>query len=211
MTNETIFTIGHSTHPIETFLTLLQASEITCVIDVRSTPYSQMAPQFNKPILQSSLRQQGMLYTHFKEEFGARHTQASFLDNDGRVDFDKVRASDPFRHGIERLQKALEMGYRVALMCSEGNPFDCHRFALITYQLVHEGLNVAHILSDGQIIPNENLEEQLLTKYAKKLPVTTLFETVTRNMQLEVAYRLRGRAVAYRAGQSQDGEQEQND
>lgn len=196
--NSTVFTIGHSTHSIDAFLALLRKSEITCVIDVRSVPYSQMAPQFNKPILQSSLREQDILYTHFKEEFGARHTEVSFLDGEGRVDFDKVRASVSFRHGIERLHKALGMGYRAALMCSEGNPFDCHRFALISYQLVREGLSVVHILSDRQIILNEELEAQLLIKYAKKLPVTTLFETVTRDMQLEVAYRLRGRAVAYR-------------
>jgi hypothetical protein len=84
-------------------------------------------------------------------------------------------------------------------MCSEANPFDCHRFSLISYQLVKEGVRVNHILEDGDFVGNSELEDQLLEKYYKKLPQSTLFETVTKEMQLEVAYRLRSKYVAYSA------------
>jgi uncharacterized protein (DUF488 family) len=100
---------------------------------------------------------------------------------------------------VQRLEKALELGYRVALMCSEANPFDCHRFSMISYQLVKEDLQVHHILQDGKLVDNNELEEWLLKKYYRKLPQSTLFETVTREMQIEAAYRLRGKDIAFSA------------
>jgi hypothetical protein len=81
-------------------------------------------------------------------------------------------------------------------MCSEREALDCHRFSMISYQLVKEGLTVNHILPD-RVVENSDLEDELLQKYAKKLPQTNLFETVTREMQLELAYRLRGKEVAF--------------
>lgn len=193
----TIYTIGHSTHSIETFLALLRAHGVTCIIDVRSQPYSGMAPHFNKSTIQTTLKREGVLYAHFKEEFGARHTDPTLLDTEGRVDFDKVRETAAFKRGIERLQNAIELGYRVALMCSEANPFDCHRFVMVSYQLAKEGMEVRHILGDGQVLPNEELEIKLLEKYAKKLPQSTLFETVTDEMRRDAAYRLRNKAVGF--------------
>ncbi len=199
MSKKIIFTIGHSTHALEHLLALLNAQGITCVIDVRSTPYSRIAPQFNKDTLLSTLKQNEIVYAHFEQEFGARHTKPSLLDADGKVDFDKVRASAEFARGVQRLETALEQGYNLALMCSEANPFDCHRFALISYQLIQENFQVNHILQDGRLVTNDELEEWLLKKYHRKLPQTTLFETVTREMQIEAAYRLRGKEIAFAA------------
>jgi hypothetical protein len=158
-----------------------------------------MAPQFNKDALSSALGDHNILYTHFAEEFGARHTKPSLLDENGKVDFEKVRETEKFKQGIQRLKKGLELGYKIALMCSEAEPFDCHRFSMISYQLVKEGLQVKHILKDGSVVDNSELENQLLEKYQKKLPQSTLFETVTREMQIEAAYQLRSKAVAFSA------------
>ena len=137
------------------------------------------------------------MYTHFEKEFGARHTNPPLLDKDRKVDFDKVRASAEFKQGIHRLKKGLDLGYTIALMCSEANPFDCHRFSLISYQLIKEGGQVCHILKNGDLKENEKLEEELINKYNKKLPQTDLFETVTRVEQIERAYRLRGKDIAF--------------
>lgn len=197
MTPYSVYTIGHSTHTLETFLGLLATHAITCVIDVRSQPFSGRQPQFNQPALAAALKEKGILYAHFKEEFGARHTDLALLDAQGRVDFDKVRAAPAFRQGVERLRKAIELGYRPTLLCSEANPLDCHRFSMVSYQLVKENFTVQHILNDGSLLNNYDLESQLLQKYARKLPQSTLFETVTPEQQLEFAYRLRGQAVAY--------------
>ncbi len=199
MPDKTIFTVGHSTHSLEHFLGLLDKLRINCVVDVRSSPYSRIAPQFNKDLLNSTLKSNNIIYMHFEKEFGARHTRPSLLNEEGKVDFAKVRESEPFKQGVQRLKNGLDLGYKVTLMCSEGNPFDCHRFSMISYQLVKEGLQIKHILQNGDCVENSELEEQLLEKYHKKLPQSTLFETVTREMQIETAYALRGKDVAYSA------------
>lgn len=199
MSGRIIFTIGHSTHNIAHFIALLTQHHVDCVIDVRSTPYSRIAPQFNQDPLSLILKNNEILYVHFEKEFGARHTRPSLLDEDGKVDFDKVRESAEFKDGVQRLEKALELGYTVALMCSEADPFDCHRFSMISYQLVKEGLQVCHILQDGGLVDNNELEKLLLQKYHRKIPQSTLFESVTREMQIEAAYRLRGKDVAFSA------------
>jgi uncharacterized protein (DUF488 family) len=160
-------------------------------------PFSQYSPHFNMDALQSTLDENQILYVHFGKEFGARLTKPSLLDDDGKVDFDKVRQTPDFLGGIQRLKDAIQQGYEVALLCSEGDPLDCHRFSMISYQLSKEGFNIVHILSDGMTITNEELERRMLEKYSSKLPVSTLFETVTPEMQLEAAYRLLGKKVAY--------------
>ena len=197
MPNQKVFTIGHSTHDIDDFIGLLKKHEVNCLIDVRSQPYSRIAPQFNKDRLNSVLKSYNILYAHFEKEFGARHTKPSLLDEDNKVDFDKVREGAEFKQGIQRLRKALNLEYTIALMCSEANPFDCHRFSMISYQLIREDLEVSHILRDGNLRENNDLEKQLLEKYNKKLPQNTLFETVTEERQIEKAYRLRGKDIAF--------------
>lgn len=215
MPDKTLFTIGHSTHKIEYFISLLNKFSINCVIDVRSSPYSRMVPQYNKSSLNSILREHSIVYMHFEKEFGARHTKPSLLDEDGNVDFDKVRETTEFKQGVERLKNGLELGYKIALMCSEANPFDCHRFTMISYQLVKEGMHITHILQNGSPVDNSELEDWLLKKYYKKLqPQSSFFEEVTRDTQIELAYRLRAKDIAYSAlkafpeenGSLEDGE-----
>ena len=207
MPNQRVFTIGHSTHGIDDFIGLLKKHKIDCLIDVRSQPYSRIAPQFNKERLSSSLKSDEILYAHFEKEFGARYTKPSLFDEDNKVDFDKVRASTEFKQGIQRLRKALDLGYIIALMCSEAEPFDCHRFSMISYQLRKE-VEVSHILKAGNLKENSDLEKELLDKYNKKLPQNTSqqeisFDTedikpeVTKEQQIELAYRLRGKDIAF--------------
>lgn len=192
MPNQRVFTIGHSTHNIDDFVGLLKMHKINCLIDVRSQPYSRIAPQFNKDRLGANLKNHKILYAHFEKEFGARHTKSSLLDEDNKVDFDKVRASGNFKEGIQRLKKALDLGYIIVLMCSEAEPFDCHRFSMVSYQLRKE-VEVSHILRDGSLKENSDLEKELLGQYNKKL--NPLFDT--EEQQIEKAYRLRGKDIAF--------------
>lgn len=201
MPSQKVFTIGHSTHDIDDFIELLKKHEVNCLIDVRSQPYSRIAPQFNKEKLISDLKSYKILYAHFEKEFGARHTSHALLDADNKVDFDKVRGSAEFQQGVERLKKALDLGYTIALMCSEANPFDCHRFSMISYQLIRENLEVSHILREGNLKENSDLEKELLEKYKKNLD--PLFDT--EEQQIEKAYQLRGKDVAFSL--IHDGEQ----
>lgn len=198
MTSRQIFTIGHSIHPLENFLALLNNHNVNCIIDVRSIPFSRIAPQYNKKNLADSLRRHSIKYSHLPEEFGARHHDRSLLDEDGIVDFNKVRQTTYFKQGIGRLKNGVDMGFNIALMCSEANPFDCHRFVMISYELVREGFKVSHILKDSNILDNLVLEEMLLKKYHKRLPQNTLFDTsITPEYQLEFAYRLRNKDIGF--------------
>ncbi|HEU4322975.1 MAG TPA: DUF488 domain-containing protein [Roseiflexaceae bacterium] len=201
-----IYTIGHSHHPIDAFLGLLADHGITCLIDVRSTPYSRIAPQFNKPALQKAVKQRQLLYAHFDQEFGARQTDSALLDEEGIVDFDKVRAAPAFRNGVERLRRALAQGFTVCLMCAEANPFECHRFSMICRELERQGLAVRHILKDSALATQQEIEGWMLQKYHKRLPQSSLFDgVVTAEQQLAFAYRLHNKEVGYR--QDQEGEQ----
>lgn len=193
-----IYTVGHSTHQLDYFLELLKGYSINCLIDVRSIAASTYNPQYNKEPLSNFLKKNDVTYLHFANEFGARHTDIELLDEDGRVDFEKVRKSWNFKNGVERLWQGVEKGFIIALMCSESDPFDCHRFSMISIALEKDGFSVIHILKDKTTKTNKQLEDQLLKKYEKKLPTPTIFEpNIKLDDQLRAAYRLRNKDVAF--------------
>jgi uncharacterized protein (DUF488 family) len=198
MTKPVIFTIGHSTHSLEVFLDLLQAHDITHLIDVRSLPASAYNPQFNKAPLSGFLKNHGIQYLHFGKEFGARHTEPEVLDAEGRVDFELIRQTPAFRSGMDQMQQLLEKPSRVVLMCSESDPMECHRFSMISFAIEQASIEVQHILKDKTLISNIRLENQLLKKFSKKIPHPDLFNPdITMDDQLRAAYRLHNVEVAY--------------
>ena len=194
-----VYTVGHSIHTIDYFIELLKTFNINCIVDVRSIPASSYNPQYNQKALQNALKRVNILYLHFGEEFGAQHTEKNLLDIYGKVDFEKVRRTPKFLKGVERLKKGLNKKYNISLMCSEAEPFDCHRFSLISYHLARNNFDVKHILKDKTYITNEKLEQRLFNKYSKQIPQNNLFARVTNLDQLNIAYRLRNMDVAYNA------------
>lgn len=194
----TIYTIGHSNHPIEDFLELLQKHQINCLVDVRSVPASGRFPQFNKKPLRKVLQNHEMLYMHFDKEFGARQEDKAVHNEAGQVDFEKFQQTEIFQAGIERLKKGLEKDFNIVLMCSEGNPLECHRFSMIAVKLVEEGFDLQHILRDGASLSHPELEEQLMKKYRKKLPQPSLFEpNISKEDQKRAAYRLHNADIGW--------------
>ena len=197
MTKPIIYTIGHSTHPIAYFLELLKHYQVNCVVDVRSMPASRFNPQFNKKPLASSLSANGIHYLHFGEAFGARQTDPHLLDDERRVDFEKIRNTEKFKDGISRIWKGTHDGYSIALMCSESDPLNCHRFVMISPAL--KDFEVRHILKDNSIVSQENLEEQLLKKFSKALLQITVFESNTgKSQKLAAAYNMMNKLVGYK-------------
>jgi uncharacterized protein (DUF488 family) len=198
MVDSVIYTIGHSTHSLDYFFSMLKEYAVDCLVDVRSIPASNYNPQYNKEPLSNFLRINEISYLHFPQEFGARHNDPDLLDEDGKVDFEKVRRSWSFKHGVERLWSGTEKGHVIALMCSEGDPFDCHRFSMITLALQKDGFQVQHIMKDKTLKSTVDLEKQLLNKYSAKLPKPDMFQpNVTLEDQLKVAYRLRNIDIAF--------------
>lgn len=194
-----IFTLGHSNHTIDYFLELLQSQHIDCLIDVRSMPASRYNPQFNQEPLKNFLSINGITYMHFKHEFGARHEEEEVLDQNRQVSFELFRKTFNFQQGIERVDIGVSKGFRIALMCSEGNPLECHRFSMIAIYLNEIGFEVKHILKDKSIKTHKELEDVLLKKYAKKLPQPSLFEPdINEKTKLKAAYRLHNEEIGWK-------------
>jgi uncharacterized protein (DUF488 family) len=193
-----VYTVGHSTHPIDDFTELLDTYGITCLIDVRSLPASAHSPQYNQEPLSNYLKRWGIRYLHFGEEFGARQTESGLLDEDGKVDFEKVRKSYTFERGLMQLWDLIRKGEIIALMCSESEPFDCHRFSMISVALEEDGITVQHILRDKSLKSNKELEARLLKRYEKLIPHPDMFNPgITVQDQLKAAYRLRNKDIAF--------------
>jgi len=144
-----IYTIGHSTHPIDHFIGLLQAHSISAVADVRSQPYSRFNPQYNREELASSLHAAGIDYVYVGKELGARSDDPTCYE-DGRVQFSRLANTDIFQSGIERVLMGSKK-HLIALMCAEKEPLDCHRTLLVSRALEAKGVPIRHILADGGI------------------------------------------------------------
>ena len=187
-----IYTIGHSKHPIDRFIALLQQHDIDALADVRSTPYSCFNPQFSKEKLQTALAAAGIRYVFLGEELGARTKDPSCYDAEGRVSYAKLAHTELFRKGIERLLTGMQQ-HRIAIMCAERDPLDCHRTILVYRELERAGVPVTHILHDGALEPHT----QLMTRLAADLDLvgTDLFRSP--DELIEDAYEKQGSRIAY--------------
>ena len=144
-----IYTIGHSTHQIEKFVSLLQQHGINAIADVRSVPYSRRNPQYNREALNEKLREQGIAYVYLGKELGGRSDDPGCYEN-GRVSYRLLAKTPLFRSGIERLRDGSTRN-RVALMCAEKDPLNCHRTILVARELVEAGMDIGHILDNGHL------------------------------------------------------------
>jgi len=189
--SDIVFTIGHSTQPIERFVSLLKQHEITAVSDVRSKPYSRMNPQFNRETLKATLRDHGIAYAFLGEELGARSKDRSCYEN-GKVQYGRLAETDLFRQGLKRVQEGASK-FRIALMCAEKEPLDCHRTILVARYLGVLGIDVRHILGDGRLETHAAAVDRLIKQF--RLPVDDMF-SVRENI-IDEAYRLQEQRVAY--------------
>ncbi len=146
-----IFTIGYGARDIEAFTAVLQQYQIDFLIDVRSKPYSRYKPDFSKAALAQHLEAAGIRYLFMGDTLGGQPDDPACY-TDGKVDYDKCRQMDFFQRGIGRLQTAWQQQQRVALMCSEGKPEQCHRSKLIAADLVEKAIEVAHIDENDRLI-----------------------------------------------------------
>jgi len=195
-----VLTIGHSTLSFETFLSMLKAAGVTAVADVRSSPVSRRVPHFNREELEAALNDHGVEYRFLGKELGGT-PRASDLYCDGVADYEKMAREPAFRTGLKRVIKGAKE-HTIALMCSEHNPLDCHRCLLVGRALAERNVSVGHILSNGRIIEQRDIEEKLLALF--DTPMNDFFdsrEVTSSEGRLAAAYRQRSLAVAYREPQ----------
>jgi uncharacterized protein (DUF488 family) len=197
-----VFTIGHSNHSIKIFIEHLKRNRITAIGDVRSSPYSRFNPQFNREMLAESLKDVGIKYVFLGEGLGARSNDPACYKG-GKMQYDLLANTNLFKLDLERVKTGAR-DYRIALMCAEKEPLDCHRTILVARNLVAHGVSVKHILADGSIEDHEETLERLLPIVG--LNGDDLFRS--RDDAIEEAYAKRAEAIAYSEADGQTGDNE---
>jgi uncharacterized protein (DUF488 family) len=189
-----IYTIGCSNHTSEDFLSIVVNYNIDTIVDVRSTPFSRHTPQFNQDNLKKALSSRRIHYLDFSKEFGARRKEKEVYSS-GIVDFNKVRTLDVFLRGINRIEEGIRKNHRIALLCTEKEPINCHRSLLVSRALMDTlKINIEHILFDGTIIEHHNFEKKMLKLSGLE---TDMFTTDTQKL-INDAYEIFSKKVAYK-------------
>ena len=159
-TDSLVFTIGHSTHRADAFLSLLHHHGVETVADVRSVPFSRFNPQFNRENLERYLEENGVFYLFLGKELGARTNDRSCYEH-GQVQYSRMARTQLFQIGLDRVRQEIQR-CRIALMCAEKEPLECHRTLLVAKALVENGTAVSHIHASGRLETYEASMERLL-------------------------------------------------
>jgi uncharacterized protein (DUF488 family) len=133
----TVYSIGHSTMPVQKLIDILKAHSVTLLVDIRRIPKSGHNPQFNSDSLESSLKRAGLGYINLKQLGGLRRPSKNSENTGWR--------NPSFKAGLDRLI-ALSKKNTTAMMCAEGNPFRCHR-SLVADALTVRGIRAIDISS----------------------------------------------------------------
>lgn len=161
--NEVIYTVGHSTHPIDEFIRILDVFEIEQVVDVRTIPRSRHNPQFNEDELREQLLRHAIEYVRLEGLGGLRHTTRTSINtawkNASFRSYADYMQTPEFAEALEELID-LAKGKRIAIMCAEAVPWRCHR-SLIGDALSIRNMKVEDIVNEGTSKPH------LLTPWAK--------------------------------------------
>ena len=180
-----IKTIGHSNHPIEHFLGLLEGSGVEAVVDVRSVPYSRRFPQFGRGRLAQSLAGRGILYRYEGSALGGKPKSGE--------DYEALAARPEFTDALSRLIGGAA-NTTLCLMCAEKDPLDCHRTVLVSRRLAERGVAIDHLLADGKQASHDAIEDALLESSGDGVP--DLFtSSQERTVRLARAYTHREQAM----------------
>jgi uncharacterized protein (DUF488 family) len=152
-----LFTVGHSTHPLDEFRGLLARHRVELLVDVRRFPGSRKHPQFNRENLATTLPHSGVDYRWFEALGGRRSKQPGpspngVLRNESFRNYADYMATPEFRAAIADLVR-LAADKRTAIMCSEGLYWRCHR-RLVSDYLTGLGVTVWHIMPSGELKPH---------------------------------------------------------
>jgi uncharacterized protein (DUF488 family) len=196
-----IYTIGHSNQPLASFLSLLAQNGISAVADVRSYPRSRTNPQFDQNALKKELEKHNITYVFLGKELGARSEDADCYKN-RKVQYECLARKESFRDGLGRLRRGMEK-YRVALVCAEAEPLDCHRTILISRHLRELDIPVRHILKNGRLEDHELSMERLL----RILDIQENLVLRTRAELVAEGYRVQGERIAYELPEPEGGKQ----
>ena len=153
----TIYTIGHSTRPIEEFIDLLKSHDITQLVDIRTIPKSRHNPQYGQEMLQQSLEEAGIAYVYLKALGGLRSSSKDSINDAWRNksfrNYADYMQTDDFAAGVEELLQLAE-DKTTAIMCAEAVPWRCHR-SLVSDALLARGVESCEIISASSERPHK--------------------------------------------------------
>lgn len=201
-----LYTIGHSQHKTDYFISLLKKYNINYVLDVRSTPYSKFADQFNKERIRGLLTKEEIHYSFFGKYFGARQEDISLYNDEGYLDFDRVRSSSNFKVGYDNVIVGLEKENNIALMCTEKDPIDCHRTIMVSRAFDLAGIEVNHILCDGTLQNQSEVNQRLMDMYfpdRNQLSIFDYLDNTNEEVSLLEAYKKRNAEIGYHINQEE--------
>lgn len=167
MKNE-LYTIGYAPFSIKGFIDTLRQYDINAVVDVRSAPYSKFRPEFKKDNLNKFLSDNSISYIFLGKYVGARVEDSSCYV-DGILNYSLLKDSENFRTGISRILEGMK-NYRIALMCAEKDPVNCHRTFLICRTLRSYPVSIHHILDDGSLEEHSVTEKRIVQEYGLEQP-----------------------------------------
>lgn len=200
-----LYTIGHSQHDVEYFIDMLRKYDINYVLDVRSTPYSQFAENYNRENIRAILKKAGIEYSFMGSYFGARPENRTLYSKDGYLDFEKARNSVKFQNGVNNVIKGIGEGNNITLMCTEKDPIECHRAIMVARTFFERGVDVQHILADSSLQSHDVLNQRLINMYFPDRYQMSLFVSENKSDKecLEDAYRIHNKKIGYHLDVSQ--------
>jgi uncharacterized protein (DUF488 family) len=193
-----IYTLGHSNLEPAEFLEALRRHAIVVLADVRSAPRSSRHPQFSRDNLEPAVREAGMDYKFLGEELGGRPADPKLYSANGVVDYRARRQCRDFQGGIERVIELAQRG-PLALLCAEEDPITCHRFLLITPELVLRGLAPRHIRRGATLESQQQAEDRLLATHQMGAFAGNSLFPADRTTALEDALQAQAEKCAFRA------------
>lgn len=189
-----MFTIGYATKSIEQYIQQLHDHGVDVVADIRSVPYSKAFFDYHQDALRNHLARARIRYVHLGQELGPRSRDAEHYDESGQVQFARLMRSELFQSGIRRLADGVDKGFTIAMTCACKDPAVCHRSLLVGWALLHQhNRDIRHILHDGTLELQSDLEQRLLTE------TNTVVDMFTgQDGALQLAYERQCLACAYR-------------
>ena len=154
---------GHGDQAIERFVELLRLHRVELLVDTRSQPFSTRHPQFSQRTLATLLDEASIRYVFLGDKLGGRPKNASLYDTTGKPDYAKMAETPSYQAGIDTLIELACGDENVAIMCSETDYRECHRYKLISRSLALAGVQVWHVLRDGSLEDNPAPQIALFT------------------------------------------------
>lgn len=152
-----IYTIGHSTRPINEFIDLLKSHGITQLVDIRTIPKSRHNPQYGQEMLQQSMKDAGISYIYLKALGGLRSSSKDSINDAWRNksfrNYADYMQTDAFTEGLKELIQ-LAADKTTAIMCAEAVPWRCHR-SLVSDALLIRGIDSCEIISANSERPHK--------------------------------------------------------